>query len=101
MKFKYYKAIGERAEEVKQKIKSEQEKCFSKRRDLMKKYNAEGLLIRGNVLSLLHTSINSIVMMMRSNSLPVMKALKNIQRKNATPTSQTADIRKAKSFMKI
>lgn len=48
MKFKYYKAIGERAEEVKQKIKSEQEKCFSKRRDLMKKYSAEGLLIRGN-----------------------------------------------------
>lgn len=48
MKFKYYKAIGERAEEVKQKIKSEQEKCFSKRRELMKKYGAEGLLIIGN-----------------------------------------------------
>lgn len=48
MKFKYYKAVGERAEEVKQKIKSEQEKCFNKRLDLKKKYNAEGLLIRGN-----------------------------------------------------
>lgn len=48
MKFKYYKAVGKRAEEVKQKIKSEQEKCTDARRLLMKKYSAEGLLIRGN-----------------------------------------------------
>lgn len=48
MKFKYYKAVGNRAEEVKLKIKEEQEKCFDARRLLMKKYGAEGLLIRGN-----------------------------------------------------
>lgn len=47
MKFKYYKAVGERAEEVKQKIKEEYEKCRDARRLLMKKYGADGLVYKG------------------------------------------------------
>ena len=57
MKFKYYKAVGNRAEEVKLKIKEEQEKCFDARRLLMKKYGVGGLLYKGGqILAITYAS---------------------------------------------
>ena len=55
IKFKYYKAVGQRADEVKAHIAEKTKQAREKQRALQEQYNSDGISLKGNyVLGLLY-----------------------------------------------